>query len=111
VPVLGTMVTPLVSSIMDGTANAFLTLRIGIIASWYCVPLTPLKKKPTRRLASAQAARLLGGIVIEGSQVIGRTVTRAAGRKIVSAGSSLAKKTRRGFQCLWPFSDQPGDES
>lgn len=111
VPVLGTMVTPMISAIMDGTANAFLTLRVGIIASWYCVPLTHLKKKPTRRLASVCAAKLLGGIVIEGTQAISRAVTRAAGKKIASAGSAMAKKTKQGLNTLWPFSQKDEEET
>jgi hypothetical protein len=111
VPILGTMVTPLVSAIMDGTANAFLTLRVGIIASRYCVPLTHLKKKTTRRVASARAAKLLGGIVIQGTQDICRVVTKAAGKKFASAGSSLAEKTKKGLYTLWPFSSKAEEET
>jgi hypothetical protein len=110
VPVLGAMVSPLVSAIMDGTANAFLTLRIGLIASQYCVPLTRLEKKPVRRLAAGRAAKLLGGIVVEGTQTISRVITKAAGKKIVSAGSALADKTRQGLQSLWPFTRKAGEE-
>lgn len=111
VPVLGTMVSPLASAILDGTANTFLTLRVGIIASRYCVPLTHLKKKQTRRLASACAAKLLGGIVIAGTQDISRVVTKAAGKKIASAGSALAKKTKQGLHTLWPFSQKAEEET
>ncbi len=110
VPILGAMVTPLVSAIMDGTANAFLTLRIGLIASQYCVPLTRLEKKPTRRRAASRAAKLLGGIVIEGTQTISRVITKSAGKKIVSAGNALADKTKQGLQSLWPFARKAGEE-
>jgi hypothetical protein len=110
IPVLGAMVTPLVSAIMDGAANAFLTLRIGLIASQYCVPLTRLEKKPTRRLAAGRAAKLLGGIVMEGTQTISRVITKAAGKKIVSAGSALADKTKQGLQSFWPFTRKAGEE-
>ena len=105
------MITPLVSAILDGTANAFLTLRVGIIASRYCVPLTHLERKPTRRLASACAAKLLGGIVVEGTQNISCVVTKVAGKKIASAGSALAEKTKQGIQSLWPFSRKDGEET
>jgi hypothetical protein len=94
------VVTPLVSALLDGTANAFLTLRIGLIASQYGVPLTRLEMKPTRGLAASGAAKLLGGIVMEGTQSISRVITQAAGKKIVSAGSALADKTKQRLQSL-----------
>ena len=103
VPIVGAMVTPFVAATLDGTANAFLTLRVGIITSWYCAPLVRIEKKKARRQAAAQAAKLLGAIVVEGAQRIGLAVTKATGKKIVSAGSALAGKTKQGLKCLWPL--------
>jgi hypothetical protein len=101
VPIVGAMVTPFVAATLDGTANAFLTLRVGLITSWYCAPLVRLEKKKTRRQAAAQAAKLLGAIVVEGAQKIGLAVTKATGKKIVSTGSALAGKTKQGLKSLW----------
>ncbi len=102
VPIVGAMVTPFVAATLDGTANAFLTLRVGLITSWYCAPLVRIEKKKARRQAAAQAAKLLGAIVMEGAQKIGLAVTKATGKKIVSAGSALAGKTKQGLKSLWP---------
>ncbi len=103
VPIVGAMVTPFVAATLDGTANAFLTLRVGIITSWYCTPLVRIEKKKARRQAAAQAAKLLGSIVVEGAQKIGLAVTKATGKKIVSASSALAGKTKQGLKSLWPL--------
>jgi hypothetical protein len=103
VPIVGAMVTPFVAATLDGAANAFLTLRVGIITSWYCAPLVRIEKKKARRQAAARAAKLLGGIVVEGAQKIGLALTKATGKKIVSAGSALAGKTKQSLKSLWPF--------
>jgi hypothetical protein len=103
VPIVGAMVTPFVAATLDGTANAFLTLRVGILTSWYCAPLARIEKNQARRRAAALAAKLLGSIVMEGAQKIGLAVTKATGKKIASAGCALAGKTKQGFRSLWPF--------
>jgi hypothetical protein len=56
----------LASSVVSGAANAFLTLRVGMIAKQYCNCLVRADKKSVRRAATAQAAKLLGRIVRNG---------------------------------------------
>jgi Domain of unknown function (DUF697) len=59
-----------VNSVLSGSANAFLTLRVGIIAKGYCGSLVARPRAQLRRAATAEAARLLSGIVKEsGSRV------------------------------------------
>ena len=53
----------MVNSLLSGSANAFLTLRVGIIAKDYCGSLVAEPRTQVRRAATAQAARLLSGIV------------------------------------------------
>jgi hypothetical protein len=55
----------LVSSLLSGSANAFLTLRVGMIAKDYCSSLVAEPRVRIRRAATAEAARLLSGIVKE----------------------------------------------
>ncbi len=55
----------LVDSLLSGSANAFLTLRVGIISKSYCSSLVAAPRGRVRRAAAAQAARLLTGIVRE----------------------------------------------
>ena len=53
----------MVNSLMSGSANAFLTLRVGIIAKDYCGSLVAEPRNQVRRAATGEAARLLSGIV------------------------------------------------
>ena len=57
----------LTSSILSGSANAFLTLRVGMITKEYCRCTAKLEKRGIRRAATLQAAKLLGSIVRDGT--------------------------------------------
>jgi hypothetical protein len=103
VPIVGAMVTPFVKATLEGTANAFLTLRVGILTSWYCAPLVRIEKQRARRQTATLAAKLLESIVMDGAQKIGLALTKATGKKIASTGSALAGKTKQGLKSLWPF--------
>ncbi len=54
-----------VGSLLSGSANAFLTLRIGMITKDYCARWFRSQGCAVRRQATAEAARLLSGIVKE----------------------------------------------
>jgi hypothetical protein len=54
-----------VNSLLSGSANAFLTLRVGMIAKALCGSLVAQPRTKLRRSATADAARLLSGIVKE----------------------------------------------
>jgi uncharacterized membrane protein YcjF (UPF0283 family) len=56
----------LANSVVSGAANAFLTLRVGMIAKQYCNCLVRIDKRSVRRAATVQAAKLLGRIVRDG---------------------------------------------
>jgi len=56
----------LASSVLSGAANAFLTLRVGMIAKQYCDCLVRVEKRSIRRTATVQAAKLIGRIVKDG---------------------------------------------
>ena len=74
------------NSLLDGTANAYLTLRTGIITKKYCGALVKLETKSIRRLASLEAARLLGGIVVASSKKVISAICEAAKRKTSKIG-------------------------
>src|SRR5207247_6798944 len=57
--------TIMVNSLLSGSANAFLTLRVGMIAKAYCGSLIAQPRTRLRRSATTEAARLLSGIVKE----------------------------------------------
>jgi hypothetical protein len=93
----------LVNSVLTGTANAFLTLRVGIIARRYCGSLVLTEKRTLRRTASAEAAKLLGTIVKQGTTRLSKALWKVSKGKVgglfsgmkeyaKEAGSSLLAK-------------------
>jgi hypothetical protein len=93
----------LVNSVLTGTANAFLTLRVGIIARRYCGSLVVSEKRTLRRAASAEAAKLLGSIVRQGTTKLSKALWKVSKGKVgglfsgmkeyaKEAGSSLLAK-------------------
>jgi hypothetical protein len=63
IPGFQVFTTILVNSLLSGSANAFLTLRVGMIAKEYCGSLVAQPRSKLRKAATAEAARLLSGIV------------------------------------------------
>ncbi len=93
----------LVNSVLTGTANAFLTLRVGIIARRYCGSLVLAERRTLRRAASAEAAKLLGSIVRQGTTELSKALWNVSKGKVggllsgmkeyaKEAGSSLLAK-------------------
>jgi len=74
-----------VSSVMSGTANAFLTLRVGVIAKEYSRAWTRPRKRTVRNLAVTQAGAMLGKIVFSGAAEVSSAIGRGAGRAVTSA--------------------------
>jgi len=86
----------LVNSVLTGAANAFLTLRVGIIARRYCGSLVIDEKRSIRRAASAEAAKLLGSIVKQGTAKLSKALWKASKGKVSSVFSGMkeyAKET------------------
>lgn len=71
---IGSMVSMLpgtalvVNSAITGSSNAFLTLRIGKVTQQYCGSLVRQERQSIRNSATAKAAKMLAGIVYEGSK-------------------------------------------
>lgn len=120
VPGLQVAASLFVNSVISGTANAFLTLRVGIIAREQCRALTRPQRRTLRRTALVQASRMLGGITVDGAKRLsgvlfsgawtgagrvvkgavtgtGHAVTGAVtetGRRIASAGAAVRGRMR-----------------
>ena len=82
IPGLKMATSILVSSVLTGSANAFLTLRVGIITRQYCGALVVAEKRTLRRAATAEAARLLGSIVKQGTSRVTKAVWEASKGKV-----------------------------
>jgi hypothetical protein len=76
-------------SILDGAANAFLTLRIGVLCRRYCGALTARDQTGLRRYAAVTAAQMLGGVVSASAGVVTRAIIMAARRAGVGTVGTL----------------------
>jgi hypothetical protein len=61
----------LVNSMASGSANAFMTLRVGLMAQPYCAPQDPPVQADVRMKATRAALALLG------------TITKEQGKRVV----------------------------
>ena len=97
--------TILANCVLSGSANAFLTLRVGMIARRYCGSLVVEPRASLRRAATTEAARQLPGIVAEGSSRLAKAIWRASADKVggafkgaggyaMDAGARLVTKVR-----------------
>ncbi len=84
IPVAGTdpLVTLLVSSLMDGSANAFMTLRVGVLSRRYCGIRLTTDKRLVARSASLEATAMLGVVVGQGANRVA-----SATRKLILDGA------------------------
>lgn len=78
IPGLQVATSLVVNSILGGSTNAFLTLRVGAVAQQYCAPLLVADRRRIRRSATAKAAGLLGGIVSAGAKRVVSAVVKAS---------------------------------
>ena len=63
-----------VNSVTTGAGNAYLTLRVGLIAKQYCRSLVQPERRQLRHAAAVQAARLLGSIAREGASAVASAI-------------------------------------
>jgi Domain of unknown function (DUF697) len=82
IPGFQVFTTILVNSLLSGSTNAFLTLRIGMIAKEYCGSLVAEPRARVRRAATAEAARLLSGIVKDSGARVREAIWREIKNKI-----------------------------
>lgn len=90
IPGMQAFAVVLANSIVDGTVNAFLTLRVGVVARQYCESLVRPKRSALRRIAAIEAGKLLGAIVSKGAARLTAAVFRATKGKLEHAVSGIA---------------------
>lgn len=86
--------TLLMGSILTGSANAFLTLRVGMITKEYCRCTTKVEKRGLRRAATVQAAKLLGSIVRDGTVRLSKATVEKSVTKIKEAFNRAPKPSK-----------------
>jgi hypothetical protein len=99
-PGFNTAAVMITNSVIQGSANAFLTIRVGVITRQYCSSLVRPERSLLRRLAAVQAASLLAKVIGESTYNISRIIVRAtakAGKRPFIYGHGLmteaSKKT------------------
>ncbi len=99
IPGLQGVASLLVNSLANGAANAFLTLRVGLIAKTYCEALSLPSQNSVRKSTTSEALVLVAGIVKDqGGQIVEKswrmvrdTITQATGTTIQGAKNVLSK--------------------
>ena len=94
VPGLQVTSTVVVGSLVSGSANAFLTLRVGIMAQEYSRGLLRPERGPLRRAATLKAAGALGAITAAGATAVWSAIARASGRTLTGAVTGLGRKVK-----------------
>ena len=89
IPGFAQVASLIATSCVDGTVNAFLTLRIGCLANAYCGSMIKPTPRALRRTATVQAAGMLGAVAKQGSERVGLAIWDAAKSTGGSATSAL----------------------
>lgn len=108
-PGLGGLGQLLVNSLASGSANAFLTLRVGLVAQAFCAPLHAPDRAAVRQGATRQAVAMLGQITRDCGTQITQAVhhrikeslqqtSQAAVDGVKSAAQGLGQATRSAAQ-------------
>jgi hypothetical protein len=106
VPGAAYAVTFVANAVLEGSLNALLMLRVGLITQAYCRSLVRKKPRAISQAASVEACRLLGVIVKDNAARVSKSLLRAvrkAGASTVQQGKTssapLDKILRRTGAC------------
>lgn len=74
IPGASTIAALLTNMVLTGSANAFFTLRVGVIARRYCAPTVKQDRRAVRRGAASEALRMLRPVISEGTAKLAKGV-------------------------------------
>ncbi|MFB3817225.1 MAG: DUF697 domain-containing protein [Candidatus Methylomirabilales bacterium] len=100
IPGLQAATSLVMNSLVTGTANAFLTLRVGLIARSYCGALVLPERRALRRLAVSQAAQMLGLVVKDCARRVGAAFVTASRARTGDAAREIGAYVRRAGTAL-----------
>lgn len=102
IPVASGMTSIVTASILDGSTNAFLALRVGIITRSNFNFRADRNSPAYRRSVLREAAGMLLSIAVDSTRTITaaylKTITRSAGEKAFNAARRVAQSTDRAFE-------------
>lgn len=84
----------LVNSLADGAANAFLTLRVGMMARSYCSSLVQPDRRQIRKSATIDALAMFSQIVQDNAAQIASAVWQRVGSTASGIANSAARGTK-----------------
>ena len=96
IPFIGPTANIIMDSLLEGSTNAFLTLRVGILTKRYCSSLEQLDPKKARRAAIKEASGLMGALVFDSSgKVVSALLktTKKVGVDSIKSSIGSLKKT------------------
>lgn len=94
IPGFGAASTLFVNSVMGGAANAFLTLRVGVIARQYCRAVVLPPRRSIRRTAILEATQMLGGVALTGTRRVATAMGSAARNSVGGAFESFGDQIK-----------------
>ena len=100
VPGLGAMGSLLTNSLASGAANAFLTLRVGLMAQAYCAPQQRPERAAVRHSATVRAASQLGQLVREAGSQVSQAVYGRMRDAVASTAQSTVDSVRHTGQTM-----------
>lgn len=78
--------------LLDGAINAYLAIRVGIIAKTYCSSLVKPERRLLRRSAAIQAAKLTVLIIKEFGETIAKKIGEKLKNKVAQTGETILEK-------------------
>lgn len=106
IPVIGPVANIVIDSLVEGSANAFLTLRVGVIAKKYCGAMEVYERKKMRKSAVAEASVMLKSIVLESSGHVINTIVKAtkkAGLDTFKSSVDMMNKAADNINERWQY--------
>ena len=103
IPGVTGMSSLVVQSVLEGTSNAYLTLRVGVVSQRLCGSITRTDRKWIAGSASVAAAGMLGSIVTASGGKLVQAIVTIAKNAGVSAVESAAGRVREVGSKLNPF--------
>lgn len=95
VPGMEAAATVFVQSVVTGSANAYITLRVGVIAKRYSGSVTIPNAGAVRRAAFREALQMIPSVVQQGAQTVGGIIKAAMRRSVAEslkkAGAATVK--------------------
>lgn len=102
IPVASGLTSVVTASILDGSTNAFLALRVGIITRCYFNFRADRNTPGYRRAVLKEAAGMLLSVAMDSTRIITgaylKTITRSAGEKAATAARKVVDTTDRAFE-------------